>query len=290
MNKKALKGFTIFELAIVTVVVGILVLGIVKGSSIVSASRISSARFLTTNSNIGSIDGLVAWYETSSYDSFLPAQFVDNGQISEWRDISPMSLPQQKNKMTRTASSSVVLKYNGINKIPSVSFSSSGIITLSAFYQGTSSQSTIFLVISPISAPSSTQMTILDSYSSGNTNSIGIKNNAVSLNAGSAVDTGTVTNAASFSAANNYIIAAYFDGASSRAYVNDAGTSAGSGNISAGTNSLAGLTIGATKAAGTAFTGFVSEIIVFNKIIDAGKRKDIMNYLSKKYKISVANL
>lgn len=284
MNKKA---FTLLELGVVTVIIGLLVAGIIKGSSIVSSSRIAAARFLTQNSNIGAIDGLVAWYETSSYDSFLPAQAVDNGQISEWRDISPASLPQQKNKLTRTASASVIYKYNGINKIPSISFSSSGILTLSAFYQGTSSQYTVFLVFSPLTATGSTQLTLLDSHSSGSTSSIGVKNNAVSLNAGSAVDTGTGSNAASFASTGNYVVAAYFDGASSRAYSNNADTSAGAANISAGTNQLAGLTIGATKAAGTAFTGYISEIIIFNKVLDINRRKEVMGYLSKKYKIPV---
>ncbi len=289
--KKQKSAFSLLEISVVIIIIGMLSLGIMKGTSIVNSARVASARSLSMLSHISEIPGMVAWYETSMIDSFPAGQNLDVAQISEWRDISPGSIAAQKNKLTRTASSSVIFKMKGINNVPSVQFGSSGSFTLSSFYQGGTTQNTVFVVMRPTSAPSATQMTLLDSASGSSTSSsIGFITNRVYVNFGSSQGTATSTNVPSFVINNDYIIAVSSDNTNTKAYVNDAVTSAGNGTISSGNNQINGLTVGTTKSGGTAFTGYISEIIIFNRVLSIDERKSVMGYLSKKYKIAVTGV
>ena len=99
-NKSA---FTLLELVVVMMLIGIIVGGIMQGSSLVTSSRLASARSLTSKAPISNISGLIAWFESSHKNSFLGNQSFDSANISEWRDISPSSILNQKNKLTKTA-------------------------------------------------------------------------------------------------------------------------------------------------------------------------------------------
>ncbi len=286
---KKYTAFTLVELAVVVLVVSLLLGVIMQSSGLVKSARIANARSITSKSTVPAISGLIAWYETSAKDSFKAAEANENAQTTEWRDISPSSISSGKNILTKTASAGVIYTIiEGINQVPSLKFNGSSNITLASFYQGTSSQNTIFIVARPlvVGAPS----TILDSDTSGTTTSVGIGSNYVNLNAGSSVNTGTTTNAASFISSNDYIIAAYFNGSSSRAFVNNTTTSAGAATINPSTNQLKGLTIGTNKSSSGGFNGLISEIIIYDRLLKDQERRDVMAYLSKKYKILVTGL
>lgn len=278
------------ELSIVLMIIGTLLVGVTQGTGMINSARLTNARSNTIQSPVAKMDGLVAWYETSLRDSLKSAEQVNAAKITEWRDISPSSIAAQKNKLTRSASIAVVYRLAAINKVPAIEFNGTAKISLASFYQGATAQATIFLVFKTNYNPSGTQVTLFDADTSQSTFSLGIKSTTVSLNAGTAVDTATGTNPASFTGGASYIVAAYFNGSSSHAYVNDATTKAGNGNINSGSNSLNGVTIGSNKSGGAGFTGMISEVIIFNRPLQLQERKDVMSYLSKKYKISVTGL
>lgn len=294
-NKKA---FSLVEMTIVVLVIGVLIVGIISSAGMIRGAVLDSARSFTAQSSVSQISGLVAWYETSLKNSIKSTEAYDGAQISSWYDINPSSLTKQQynvtkgsptgqtNTLSRTASSALTYKDKGINNIPSLYFNGSANLTLSAFDQGSLTQPTIFIVM----RPNITSAIISDSTSSGSTASIGISTNSVNLNAGSAVSTGTSSNSAGFALGADYIIAAYLNGSSSKAYVNNCETSAGNGNINAGSNSLTGLTIGSSKSSGNYFTGLISEIIIFNHPLQLQERRDVFKYLSYKYKISVTGI
>ena len=297
MQKRA---FSLVELSVVVVVVTILVAGIFMGSGLVQNARISNARAHTAKSVVRDISGLVAWYETSNNDSFNPGETYDTAQISQWRDIAPSSqigLTNQNVLAVTTPSSNIIYVESGINSIPSIEFigsvSSTSKLALTAFYQGNSAQKTIFLVFKPLAI---TTQTLIDSISTATDSSIAIKDsNEITLDSsgdGTAdgVSTATVTDTASLSVSNDYIMATYFDGSSSRVYLNDAEDKAGAANLSPGTNELTGLTVGSDKDAGSDLNGLISEVIIFDRALKSQERKDIMSYLSIKYNISVSGL
>lgn len=291
MTKFDKSAFSLLELAVVVIIIGLISTALVKGVSIIRTSRLSAARQLTINSKVGEIDGLVAWYETSMIESFKKNETADESNLSAWYDISPGSIVEQKNTLTKTAGSDFVYEIDGINSLPSVKTSSNGKISLSTFYQGNAALMTVFIVFRPLTAPSSTQMVLLDSSTAGSTTTIGIKNDKVCLNMGSAVEAGTI-NPPNFTTNSNYILTTYVGGtAGSRVYVSDATTpTGGAASFAAGSNPITGLTVGANKTGSSGFTGLTSEILIFNRFLSVNERKAVMSYLGKKYKIAVAGL
>ncbi|NBV06040.1 MAG: hypothetical protein EBS06_02240 [Proteobacteria bacterium] len=287
MPTKNKAAFSLIELAVVVVIIGFLIIGVIGGSSLIRSSTINSARSFTVKSSITSITGLVAWYETSLNESLKRSESYQDQQISTWYDVSPGSIVAARNTLTTSASNALIYQEKGINDIPSLRFSSSGKLTLSSFYQGALTQSTVFLVFRPTS---SLGVTLLDSYSTGSTSSIGVSSTTIDLNAGSSVSTSTASNSASFTIGNDYILAAYFSGSSSKAYANNVTTSAGNASVSPGSNQLSGLTIGTNKSGSSAFTGLISEVIIFNRVLQIQERRDVFKYLSYKYKISVTGI
>ena len=288
------KGFTLIELSVVIVIIGILVTGIMQGANMVQSSRLSSARAITAKSPIIEIEGLTAWYETSKISSLELGETIDEREISTWFDGTPGSTIGllKENELTRTASTDIVYENIGINKIPSLHFSNAGNLTLANLYQGSSAQSTVFLVFRPLASPSSTEQILFDAHTSASdSSSIGIKNNAICLNAASgSVCTATTTNAAAFSVNKDYIVSAYFNNTASRAFVNDPTNKAGAADIAPGSNELVGLTIGTNKSGASAFIGLISEVIIYNRPLKLQERKDVMTYLSKKYKVTLTGL
>ncbi len=67
---KSHKAFSLIELSIVILVIGILIAGVVQGTSMVKKSQLVIARNLTKNSPVSRIKDLAAWYETSLESSF----------------------------------------------------------------------------------------------------------------------------------------------------------------------------------------------------------------------------
>ncbi|MCE3255904.1 MAG: hypothetical protein K0R25_1398 [Rickettsiaceae bacterium] len=61
-NKPKL-AFSLIELSVVILVIGILVVGITKGMSIMRSAKLQSAQSLTQSSPVALIDGLKLWLE-----------------------------------------------------------------------------------------------------------------------------------------------------------------------------------------------------------------------------------
>lgn len=284
------RAFSITELAVVLSVILILVAGLVSAGSIIQVTRVTGAKAITSKSIVPQINGLIAWYETSANNSLLASQKSDGAQITTWYDISPSSIIEQRNSLTKTASSNTIFREDGINSIPSIEFdgNASARITLSSFYQGNSPQNTVFIVFRPMSDVM--PQTLIDSHSTASTTSITISSNSVNLNAGNSASTSTSTNAPSFSYNNNYIVAAYLNGSSSQVFVNNATTSAGASTINSGTNKLTGLTVSTNKSGSSGFTGLISEIVIYNRILNLQERYDVFRYLAEKYNITVSGI
>ena len=286
MKKSA---FSLLELSVSLVVVSLLMAMVSQGIKMVASSRLTTARSLTSKSPVPTIPGLIAWYETTSVDSLKAGEAVDGKQISTWYDISPDSIPARKNTLTRTASVAVIYKSDGINKIPSVYFNGSGRIALTDFHQGYTSQNTVFFVAR---AHNFTDGHVIDS---GHTDVDGSQVCVIALiPTGIYMDLGRIgghaaaTNCCRVNA--DYIVAAYLNGSLSKSYVNTASTMTGNTTVNPGTIPLKGITVGADRNNAFNLTGLVSEVIVYNRILQLQERKDVMGYLSKKYGIVVTGL
>jgi prepilin-type N-terminal cleavage/methylation domain-containing protein len=283
-NKKTKKfAFSLIELAIVILVIGILMVGVNQGYNLFRSAQISNARSITAKSPILQISGLLAWYETSLKESLNQSEIKDGNIISSWNDISPSSILNGANKLISTG---VTYTQSSINKIPSLKFSGSSKLSITNFTQGASSQATVFLVFKLNYIPDSTNFkTIFDGNSS--TFSFSIKSDAVQINLGDATPILSIY-PTGFSNSGEYVVAIYFNGSNSKAFINNQTTS--SDISSSGTNQLAGITLGTNRSGENGFNGSISEIAIFNRVIKASERKEIFNYFSKKYKIYITGV
>ncbi len=89
MKRNFQKAFSLIELSIVILIIGLLVTGAVKGASVYKKIKIVSAASLTNNSVVSSISNLETWYETTSSKSFYQDNLSDGQDLSVWRDINP---------------------------------------------------------------------------------------------------------------------------------------------------------------------------------------------------------
>ena len=127
-SQKINKAFSLIELSIVILIVGILVAGVTQSSRLISRMKLFSAQSATISSDVASIPNLTMWLETSLDNSITNSagslQLDDNNSISSWNDINPQS--SNKINVTQTnASIQPTYKANGINGFPSINFNGS---------------------------------------------------------------------------------------------------------------------------------------------------------------------
>ena len=289
-NKKTKKfAFSLIELSIVLLVIGILMIGVSQGYNLVRSAQISNARSITAKSPILQIQGLLAWYETSWKESLIQSELKDGNNISAWKDISPNSILNGYNQLTTTPSTNITYTQSSINKIPAIKFTGSSKLSLANFTQGASSQATVFLVVKLNYVPDTTNYkTIFDGNSADF--SFSLRSNGIQINTGSSIASNNVAN--SFLNSGEYAIAIYFNGSNSKVYVNDTDSMFGGSviNNTSGTNQLTGVTLGTNKSGSLGFPGYISEVAIFNRVIKAGERKEIFNYFSKKYKMAITGI
>ena len=102
MKKTNSKAFSLIELSIVILVVGVLIAGVMQGTNMVRKSQLQTARNLTTSSPVSGVKDLMLWYETSLESSFKTTEVADNTKISVWYDNNTQSIA--KNNATQATS------------------------------------------------------------------------------------------------------------------------------------------------------------------------------------------
>jgi prepilin-type N-terminal cleavage/methylation domain-containing protein len=130
-NQNNKLAFSLIELSIVILIIGILVIGVSKGSSLLTKSKISSAQSLTRNSPLTSITGLTLWLESTMEASFADDEEIDtdlgsDGTITIWNDINPHTT--SLNNATQPGADNIKPRYveNGINGLPALNFDGIG--------------------------------------------------------------------------------------------------------------------------------------------------------------------
>ncbi len=270
------QAFTLIEMSIVLIIIGLLVAGTMGGISLIKTSRLETARSITSRAPIANIEGLVAWYETCAADSFNSSENYNGAPITSWYDISPASLILKKNTLNKNGGVAGNLTYisDGINGVPSLKFTSGGHLTIPEFYQGNLMQRTQFVVIRPFNFGSVIVSGMIISQ-----NKLLFPDGSMTAAISPAVATG-----------QNYIIAMYYNNNASKVYLNNTANMVGNTEVNATTTSQDGLTVGADTNNSKPYVGLISEIIIYNRPLKATERKDVFKYLSTKYKISVQGI
>lgn len=133
MKNNFKKAFSLVEISIVILVIGILIAGISKGVDLVYDMRLATARALTDKAPMFGMENLEMWLETTSENSLATGTGTnftdvknpnDNDPIGRWNDINPTLInPNNKNHAVQgTLDYQPYYIQDGINGLPALLF------------------------------------------------------------------------------------------------------------------------------------------------------------------------
>jgi prepilin-type N-terminal cleavage/methylation domain-containing protein len=288
-NKKS--AFSLIEISIVVLIIGILVAGITQSSRLISSSKVATAQSLTQSAPVSANKGLMLWLETSMEKSFPAAQSSDGASVVTWNDMNTQSIEKL---FAVTSTGTVTYKSTStINGLPSLSFAGSAEMTLSTT-AGSVAATNIQTTGSSAGANNFTFFVVYDDDSTTDairgifhngvmgTNGWGYANTATASTR--AVKIGTTTsNMTTGYSRNPTITTVTYDGATAKIYTN--GGTATSATVASVAPTVS-MFIGGDGT--NRFIGSISEIIVFDNALRDSDRKSIEEYLSKKYGIKIS--
>lgn len=296
MKKFKSKAFSLIELAVVIIVVGVLIAGVTQGGALITKAKYKTAQTLTQSSPVSATPGLRLWLETSLDQSIAEAQASDGAAVTMWYDINP----QISNKLfARTASSAILYKVkSAVNGLPSLYFpgaaidfftiSTSKLSNVATPIATTNNAFSYFIVLQADSVG-----TVEDAFFNGtigSSNGWGYRHSAANK---TFLYNGSSANGTTALAKAEVISATSVGGTlgSLRLYVNGVSDATFGDAVTATVASpTGGFYIGSKDSTGSAidnWRGFISEIIIFEKKLSDADRKAIEKYLGTKYNIPV---
>ena len=270
------QGFSLIEVAVVIVIIGILIAGIALSSNLIAKSRLQMALTLSKSSPIVGITQNVLWLETSLSESIKDTEASDNAPITAWSDQN-----NSGNRVSVVAVGSGPVYANTINRVHAVKFAGS---------------TANYLQIADASFLNNTDYTIVVlekrmSNSSNNyfigENPSGTANQALAL--GYSADASVIHSQGSGTSYNSAV--STYDTSTDKARFFVFTHSATDGNktyvngllASQDATKTAHLSGLSTLAIGKAYTGEIGEVVVFTKALLNSERVAVEDYLSKKW-------
>lgn len=280
-NKSTLKkAFSLIELSIVILIIGILVAGVTQSSRLVRQFRLKTAQALTQNSPVASIKDLVMWFEASSATSIVEAEAEDGLPVSTWYDINPQSITKY-NVTQATANKRPLYSENVINGAPALKFDGTNdSLILSPEYTLNINQTSI-VVFKPSTATENGMILSTTSNSGGRYQIIRYQGDAGLITTWN----GIVYQPAITASANAQIIAFVQSGSAVQFFSN--GTALSAATVNNETYKFSQIGELDVNDQGP-FDGYIAEIIIFDRALKLEERKAIEAYLGKKYGIRVS--
>jgi prepilin-type N-terminal cleavage/methylation domain-containing protein len=124
------KAFSLVELSVVILIIGILIAGVTQSGRLIRQIKLSTARSVTASSDVNSIRDVTGWFEASTEGSFRIAggssEIQNEDEILEWHDYNTQKSAFDKPTLVNSTTGTYP-KYrsNGINGIPAVYFDGS---------------------------------------------------------------------------------------------------------------------------------------------------------------------
>ncbi len=292
-------AFSLVEISIVIIIIGILVAGVTQSSRLLNQAKLSSAKSMTLSSPVASIKGISIWIDSVSDASFQSNDLDDGTAITTWNDINPQTIT----KANLTPSGGPVYKTNIINGLPAVLFDGTDDFGSTANFSNLSDQATIFMVVKTPSVISGVS-TIFSKRISASNSGTNIQANLGTSSAGEgwqlcdSVTSGGAQNCydsgTSITVNNSYVMQMIYT-ANSSTGVNffqngNGGTQQDSSNNSLSTSVSDDFFLGKSglTSAPAYFSGYLAELIIFDRSLKLEDRRAVEAYLGKKWGIAVA--
>jgi prepilin-type N-terminal cleavage/methylation domain-containing protein len=287
--KKTNRAFSLVELSIVILIIGVLMAAVGQGIELLQDAKLSSARQITQSSRVASLKDLALWLETTSEGSFATTEAVDDSAVSSWKDINPQA---GGNNATSASTARPTYKDNAINGLPALLFDGTNdymSFTNPAFL-GTPDSMTVFFVAKTSAFTDSQNV-----FNASGSVSVGLNGATTIVNCGrsftttaATVGSWTPTSATSLSTGQPIICSSQYNGSQVQGWTNKGGADtaeSASGNIASSSGGTA--TVGATTSTSGFFNGHIAEIIIFNRALSTKDRNAVESYLSKKWNIKL---
>jgi len=300
-NNSFSKAFSLIELSIVILIIGIIIAGITQSSRLVKQFKLSTARTLTQSSPVSSIKDLATWYETTSVASIDEIEAEDSAitttPVSTWHDINPESA--YKHNATGTLTTRPLYYANCINSLPCLRFD--GIDDYLGF-DGTTLVGVDYTIFVVEQRRTAIAKYFLGSSATVNNTSLDLGYSAdgiVSFSQGDVGNNYTVgtspaigTYSAPIAHLHSFVNSTIASGTPTfDHYLN--GSSTASVKAAVGTPAMGSLTAYAAAKVGSSadgtFNGDIGEIIVFTRALKSEERAAVEAYLLKKWGIAKAN-
>lgn len=294
------KAFSLIELSIVILVVGILIVGINKGLILIRATKLSTARSLTNSSAVSSVDGLALWLETTSIKSLIASNGqtgndIDNESIiKQWNDINPQSSTKH-NARANGNYSTIGGQYiqNGINSLPILRFNGNTIYVLPDYTlpTGNSPFTMIAVFKMPVQGLYPTEAIINSGYYGASNTQNNLLYDYVNARFGNSFrNTQIYSENNSVLEQKPYIVISEYDATTNsdahKLYVNGLLSSSAVGvtlNVSSGYHKIGKW----HESTGAYLHADLAEIIIYTKSLKNKERRDVEEYLSKKWGIGL---
>jgi len=304
LSKNSKKAFSLVEISIVVLIVGLLIAGISKASDMIFDANLKTGRSLTKGAKVNRMPSLSLWLEATLTESLLDKERYDATAISIWRDVNPQVSSKLIFKKTGTP------KYVefGQDNMPAIGFTSSTVDTdfflpynsetssTVASYSSTqifsNANATIFMVLKPKSAvtellnfcPYDSTATPAFACALGKEIKLALDVNGnvkFSFISGSAT-TADILSTSSQSKKNLIIVSALKDSAGNKLFINGETAGTAIANANTATTSFSG-----TFRIGGVAGVEIYEIIVFSSALSYSDRQNVETYLGKKFSIPV---
>lgn len=294
-NKKA---FSLIELSIVILIIGILIAGVTQSSRLIKQFRLSTARTLTQSSPVTSITGLALWLDTTSEVSFADAQTEDGQTVTSWIELNPQVITKSTLAVT-TGGVGAVYTDNAINGLPALNFSGNSSYEVTMNNITPNALKTIFVVFKTTAA-SPQRGYLYDSTPALNSTSCAAGQNtfiAETTAGGAGLNAGTVCGGGACSTTLVPVGALAFEKAhlvmvmenAATSFVRYNGTQSANMNMP-GTSGFLNTTmrIGNACSRTEIMKGFIGELIIFDRALKSEEYRSVESYLAKKWNIKIS--
>ena len=284
MKKHLTRAFSLLEISLVIVIIGILIAGISNGVDLFYDSKLATAQSLTKSAPVTRIEGLFTWIETTSPESFTTMP-KDGDSIALIKDLGFKM--DKVNFVQNSSGNKPTYKPRNLNDLPALYFDGSN----DFFVSEKSYTSNIF--------PSS-QITIFAfiNYVGGTNTAVFFKHEFSSYRTGLEINNGIVR--FDFPTVNklvmgtssvinkNIIITAIANNINQKLYINSVVPVSIANTNTIPTSSSAPIYLGANDGSGVLPTKFnFGELIIYDRALNDREINLITAYLSKKWGIKI---